>query len=310
MRLESAETHTSPPTPVKLWLARVVTLPLVACVACIVPDHGIQVLGDCGVNWCITIPMTGNGRAWGDQLGTDVAVMDIVNGNVTAINRCVCMTPSESALLEAGCAMPPCDPEFVEVTAELVNLTYEACLTASVENYQPDLSQNTAVVNPGNTCLEASAFWTPVKSEDWCSIPSDECDTDASPLMDGGGPEPFLSYTIPCTGGTCTVPDALVEAVDVDSDLLIHSATRLTQVKSGGVPIGLKFSGIVSNSLAYRLGFRNNDIVQQVNGLPFKVQSDLLAAFVELRAAETATVTVKRGTTTIYLNFVRQQPWP
>jgi len=283
---------------------------MLSCSACIIPDHDIQFLSDCGVEWCVTIPMTGDGRAWGDQVGTDVAVMDVVNGNVTALKRCVCMTPAESRILDAGCTTPPCDPEFVELQAAVVNLTYEACITASAENYEPDLNQHTATVNPGNTCLEASEFWTPTKSEDACSVPSEECDTDAPLLTGGGGSEPFITYSIPCSGGTCTVPDGVIDEIDANPEILMSSTTRLTQVKSGGVPIGMRFSGISLSSLAYRLGFRNNDIVQEINGLPFKVQSDLFSAFVELRVSETATLKVRRGTSTLYLNFTRAQPWP
>lgn len=300
-----------PPTSRRHRLAAALTLAMSGTSACIIPDHDIQVISDCGDKWCATIPMSGAGRAWGDQDGLlDVAVVTVSGPLITAVSGCVCMTPSESAVLDEGCADAPCDPEYTQLVAEVVNVTYEACLTAAVESFEPDLNQNTALVTMGNTCLEASPFWTVTKTMDACSVPTEECGTGGAPLVSGGGPEPYLAYSISCSGGTCTVPDALLDALDAAPELLINSATRLTQVKSGGVPIGLKFSGIVTNSLAYRLGFRNNDIAQQVNGLPFKVQSDLLAVFVELRTSENATVRVKRGSSTVYLNFVRQQPWP
>ena len=72
----------------------------------------------------------------------------------------------------------------------------------------------------------------------------------------------------------------------------------------------MQFSGILTSSLAYRLGFRNNDIIQKVNGLNFKTTSDFLRVFQDLRTSETASVQIKRSGNTITKNFEREQPWP
>ena len=278
-----------------------------AALNCIIPDHGIQVVTDCGTEWCLTIPNNGNGKAWGDQppLGFDIGVQDKDGSNYFALTRCVCMTPSEDAVLEAGCPMAPCDPEFTQLKAEVTNVTYEACLGAAANNYAPALGQNTNVVTSGNNCLEASQFWgAPYQGSGLCEVPIEECDTDIAPLRDGG--EPYYTLMSACpTSGTCTVPDAVLDAIDANPDLLMDSNTRLTQVTTG-----MQFNAILTSSLAYRLGFRNSDIIQQVNGLAFKTTANFLTVFQELRTSETALVQIKRGGSTITKSFQREQPWP
>lgn len=279
-----------------------------AASTCIVPDKDIQVIVDCGSEWCLMIPNSGAGKAWGDQPpgGGDIAVQDKSGSNFFALTRCVCMTPSEDAVLEVGCPMAPCDPEFIALQAEITNVLYEACIGAAANNYSPALGQNTAVVTAGNNCIEASAFWgAPFQgSGDPCEVPIEECDSDYAPI--GDGPEPYYPLIPACpTSGTCTVPDEVLDAIDADPDLLMDSDTRLTQVSTG-----MRFSGIVTNSLAYRLGFRNNDIIERVNNLQFRTVAHFLSVFQNLRTAETATVRIKRGSSTINKVFQRAQPWP
>lgn len=291
-----------------LSIATVLGTAAFASTDCIVPDKDIQVIVDCGSEWCLTIPNSGSGKAWGDQppLGNDIGVQDKDGSTYFSITRCVCMTPSEDAVLEAGCPMAPCDPEFTQLKAEVTNVTYEACVEAAANNYAPALGQDTNVVTSGNNCLEASQFWgAPFQGTgDACEVPIQECDTEVAPLGDGG--EPYYSLMSACpTSGTCTVPDSVFDAIDADPDLLMDSNTRLTQVSTG-----MQFSGILTSSLAYRLGFRNSDIVQQVNGLAFRTTANFLSVFQDLRTSETALVQIKRGGSTITKSFQREQPWP
>jgi hypothetical protein len=288
----------------------------VSCVEGSGGGSNTETMESCGQPWCIIIPDTPNGKAWGDDVGTDVAVKEVKDGVLGDIARCVCMTPEEDDLLTAGCAVAPCNPVYNVARAEVVALTYEACVAATVDSYDPDLSQNPGLVGPGrNTCLEASAYWVPSRAADsqFCSVPSNECpggETTGEGLGDdGAGPEPYLSYSIPCGGGVCTVPEGLLEALEANPTLLLHSGTRLSQSYSGSVANGLKFTGIVVNSLAYRLGFRNNDVISAVDSQSLLTVDDALDVFRILRHSGTATVKVKRSTNTIYLNFEREN-WP
>ncbi len=64
-----------------------------------------------------------------------------------------------------------------------------------------------------------------------------------------------------------------------------------------------KLERVGSDDLAYHLGFRNGDIPQKANGYTLKTWDDYATAITQLDGQTSFTITVKRGTSTITLQY-------
>jgi hypothetical protein len=119
---------------------------------------------------------------------------------------------------------------------------------------------------------------------------------------DDGSPWGDLSSQISCSGSTCEVDGDLIDAIFANSAPLIDDYDALLSFDdNGGSPpiYGMKITRIQSGDLPDHLGFQNNDLIYEVNGLPLTDETDLLIAADALLDAVSATVKIWRGSTTV-----------
>lgn len=93
--------------------------------------------------------------------------------------------------------------------------------------------------------------------------------------------------------GRCTVSRALVERLLADTDALGADA-HVAPVVSDGKPAGWALSAIRRGSVFARLGLRDGDVVQSVNGLDVSTPATAMMAFLTLRNANHFTVRIVR----------------
>lgn len=295
--------------------------------------EGVEAPIRCGTFWRQYIPNDeGDGVAWGYDAASDqdVIIQWWIGAppDPTRIVGGTCLSPHLSEIVDDGPCMVDCQGVFdyyMPVADAMRDTLLSLCLDAMESHFQPPLS---APQDPGHDgCEDAQLHW--VKHMDWergrcgeCKIMSTDCtevceqDTDSegeSYVTGGGGPEPFSSYVIACSGTHwgCEVPGALIEEFhEMSVDEFMKTSTRLEQYMIGGgpsgpIPVGMQFTGVVSGSLADKLGFQNGDIVQEVNGLPFTHVGEWWDVFVELESASSVMLKVYRGSNTVFPEFTR-----
>jgi general secretion pathway protein C len=79
--------------------------------------------------------------------------------------------------------------------------------------------------------------------------------------------------------------------------------TRMRPVKVDGKLVGLRLSGIRADSLLGRLGWRDGDQVQSINGFLLTSPDKALEAYARLRTADHLVVRVVRGGKTLNLDY-------
>ena len=115
------------------------------------------------------------------------------------------------------------------------------------------------------------------------------------------------SYTpglyVTLTSGVYHVQADFIEDLIADpSPALECDSARLAPQSAGKY----KVTGATTSSLLYKLGLRNNDVPQSINGKPLEDLTDGAQAFGELylAGATTYALVVKRGTSTLTLYYV------
>ena len=93
--------------------------------------------------------------------------------------------------------------------------------------------------------------------------------------------------------GHCTVSRALVDRLLADTDAL-GGDVRVAPALVDGKPSGFQLSAIRRGSVFARLGLRDGDVVQSVNGLDVSTPATAMLAFVTLRNATHFAVRIVR----------------
>lgn len=92
-----------------------------------------------------------------------------------------------------------------------------------------------------------------------------------------------LARGIRCSApGQCVIRRALVDRVLADSEQLA-SAARIVPSLVDGRPAGLKIYAVRAGSWLDRLGIRNGDTLQSINGYEMSTPEQALLAYVSLR---------------------------
>jgi hypothetical protein len=176
------------------WVLPAVTVAVVAGAvsgtSCIIPDHGIVALVDCGVRWCATAELA---KAL-DENGNPVEVQQPQPGGTTDwVTECVCVTPADDLVLRAEA--PPMQYEILR--NQVLDAARQACIDQAIANdLDPDPPPpDEALLDV--TCTEAV---TTIFRDGCCLMRNDECGTnetcdadidatagEAGPLVTEGG---------------------------------------------------------------------------------------------------------------------------
>ena len=303
------------------WSAAGVTLMFglltVSSISCIIPDHGIVALVDCGARWCATAELAEALADNGDIIQVQVPQPDGTTGWVT---ECVCMTPADDLVVLAG--DPPVQYDILRT--QVINATRQACLDAAIDNgFDPDPP------HPLDEQLEPSCYEavTAIFRDGCCKMLNADCgtndscdgdptdgdpattttdapdsaDTTASDASTGemSSLEPFYAE-ITCTADTCRIGQPLIDAILAAPELLLAEGTSLRFASRG-----LELQGVASDTLAGHLGLRDRDVLLRVDGLPLTTEAELLAAATHAQSADRLTVLVLRAGTTHERHLLR-----
>lgn len=312
------------------WVASGVALTLGLCVfssiSCIIPDHGIVALVDCGARWCAT-------AEFAEALNEQGAVIQVQapqpDGSVGWVTECVCMTPADDAILLAGA--PQIQYELLR--NQIIDASRQACLDAAIANgYDPDppypldeqlepscYEAPTTIFRDGcckllnadcGTNASCDADPDPTDGEATTTAAPDSADTTASDASTGEMSSLEPLYTeITCTGDTCRVGQPLIDAILAAPELLLAEGTSLRFATASTTPesrpIGLELQGVAADTLAGHLGLRDHDILLRVDGLPLTTEAELIAAATHAQAADHLTVLVLRDDAVLTRHLVR-----
>ena len=273
--------------------------------SCIIPDHGIVALVDCGVRWCATAEYAQALNDFGNPVQVQQPQPD---GSSDWVTECVCMTPDEDLVLRAEA--PAMQYELLR--NQVLDAARQACLDQAVAN---DLDPDPPPPQDESlevTCTEAA---TTIFRNGCCKLRNDlcggstqACDADPDPTDgdepgpltpvtgdsgesgesgldstggDGGGAapslEPFYAEAT-CRGTTCTIGPALIDAIVRSPEAVLAEGTSLAFVSSQGVVLGMELRGVEAGNLAGRLGLRDGDVIVRVGALPLRGEDEVLAA--------------------------------
>lgn len=313
------------------WVASGVTLALGLCVSssvsCIIPDHGIVALVDCGSRWCAT-------AEFAEALNEQGAIIQIQapqpDGGVGWVTECVCMKPADDAILLAGA--PQIQYEILR--NQIIDATRQACLDVAIANgHDPDppypLDEQldpscyeavTTIFRDGcckllnadcGTNDSCDADPDPTDGEATTTAPPDSADTTASDASTGemSSLEPFYTE-ITCTGDTCRIGQPLIDAILAAPELLLAEGTSLRFATAPTAsptsrPVGLELRSVAPDTLAGHLGLRDHDILLRVDDLPLTTEAELIAAATHAQAVDHLTVLVLRDEATLTRHLVR-----
>jgi hypothetical protein len=286
--------------------------------SCIIPDHGIVALVDCGARWCATAELA-------EALGEQNAIVQIQepqpDGTSDWVTECVCMTPADDQVLQAGAPFM----QYELLRNQVLDAARQACLDAAIANQlDPDPPF------PLDDLLEPSCYEavTTVFRDGCCKRLNTECggvnscDADLDPT-EGDPPatttsdsadsttgemsslEPFYAE-ITCAADTCLIGQPLIDAIVAAPELLLAEGTSLRFASTAaGRPLGLELLDVAPDTLAGQLGLREHDILLRVGDLPLSTQAELFEAATFAQAAEEITVLVQRNGAMHLRHFVR-----
>ena len=246
--------------------------------ACIV-NGDTTVLTMCGEEWTSD---TEGAEGWDGQEW--VAIKD-ANGNDVIAPLCLTETQGDNATtyqhavyeLIRDAAVAECQSR-----ASIMNLTMEDC-SSHVSNpwFIKDCARNVDDCDPGV---------------------ADDGDTGGSDGDDDGFGD--VSPEVDCLGNTCVLSDTLV------SDLLSEPESTWDEegyeLELQTAPAGWEITGITTGTLADTLGFQNDDIFLEVDGIALTSFAKMLEAGTHANAQDSVRVKYKRGTSTLYKTFVRE----
>jgi hypothetical protein len=302
---------------------------VVAGSSCIIPDHGIVALVDCGIRWCATAEYAKALNEFDNPVDVQEPQPD---GTVTWVTECLCMTPDDDLVLRAGA--PTMQHDLLR--NRVLDAARQACLDRAIANHlDPDPPPPLDAVLEV-TCTEAV---TTLFRDGCCGLRSDLCggstqSCDADPTdgeepgpftpssegpggldsTDGGSTEGSLSSLAPlyaevaCDGSTCAIGQPLVDALLHAPEAVLAEGTSLTFVSRQGTVIGMELRGVEPDTLAGHLGLRDGDVLVRVGGRPIRNEAELLAAADEAMRADDLTVELRRDERTLVRRFVRARP--
>jgi len=121
----------------------------------------------------------------------------------------------------------------------------------------------------------------------------------------GGVSAPFMSSVV--SGASKAVRDRNISRIALDRELndfprLLSQARVVPEIR-GGKNIGFRLGEIVSGSLYDRIGLKNGDIVQTVNGVRIQNPSQAMAMYQQLKDASSVAVELLRNGQQQTLNY-------
>lgn len=294
--------------------------------SCIIPDHGIVALVDCGIRWCATAE---HAKAL-DEFDNPVDVQEPQpDGSVAWVTECLCMTPADDLVLRAE--VPAMQYDLLR--NQILDAARQACLDRAIANQldpDPPPPQDATL---DVTCTEAV---TTIFRDGCCKLRNDlcggstqSCDDDPTggeepgpftPSTEGSGGldstggdsteggisslEPFYAE-VACEGSTCTIGQPLIDALMSSPEAALAEATSLAFASSRGVVIGMELRGVEDGNLAGRLGLRNGDVIVLVGDMHLRDEGELLAAAEWASTVDELTVEVLRDGRRLVRRFVR-----
>lgn len=305
----------------------------VAGTSCIIPDHGIVALVDCGVRWCATAEYA---QALND-FGNPVQVQEPQpDGSTDWVTECVCMTPDDDLVLRAEAPAM----QYDLLRNQVLDAARKACLDQAIaNNLDPDPPP------PQDQALEVSCTEavTTIFRDGCCNLRNDlcggstqSCDADPDPT-EGEGPGPFVPETdgsggdgssgldstggggdggvapslepfyaeVRCSGTTCTIGQPLIDAIVSSPEAVLAEGTSLAFVSSRGVVVGMELRGVEASNLAGRLGLRDGDVIVRVGEMTLRDEAEVLAAAEWAAGVGEVTVVVMRDGGRYERRFVR-----
>jgi len=297
--------------------------------SCIIPDHGIVALVDCGVRWCATAEYA---EALNDD-GNPVQVHEPQpDGSSDWVTGCVCMTPSEDLILRAHAGM-----KYELLSHRILDAARGACIDQAIAN---DLDPDPPPPQDATLALTCTDAVTTIFRDGCCNMRNDlcggstqSCDADLDPT-EGEEPGPFVPDTdgsgsdggldstggdtdggmsslepfyaeVQCEGTTCTIGQSLIHAMLTAPEAVLAEGTSLTFVSSEGVTIGMELRGVEPDGLAARLGLRDGDVIVRVGTRPLRNEAELMAAADWAMTMDEVDVTVLRDGEPHSRTFVR-----
>ncbi len=106
-----------------------------------------------------------------------------------------------------------------------------------------------------------------------------------------------------CEDGTCHVERSSLDAL-LDEPERMTGLARVTPARDGSKTIGFTLAEIREDSLLHALGFRNADVLTQLNGRALDSMDAAMGSLTTVRTAEVLTVELLRGGESITIEIV------
>ncbi len=265
---------------------------------CIIPDKGIVVFvpDPCGEQWAAQAVGAIGYNGLEDEA-------DIKDADNHWLSKKYCFTPAQAEQLT--------DPQS-ELYQSMLNDIIEICHERAIELTLGD--DNCAEVadvvflggcSPAEGC--PSEGDDEVGTED---TETDETDTEETGTDDGPGVGDFsaldLTDEVDYVAGEYVVSQLLIDTALADPVGLSNDGTIAKQVfDSTAAPYGFEIDGVGVDNLGDVLGLQNGDIVTEINGMPTRTYDELVLVTLRLLSANTATVLVERGSSSVTLVYRR-----
>lgn len=262
-------------------------LALGVAAACIIPDKGIVIIvEDCGHEWTASTP----GAQGTNGLG---GLNYIKTESNQWIAKRYCVNPEKDALLADS------NSWFYHEVLDDIIATCESRATALLLG-NPNCDQVATIAYVGECPITAEACW-----------PGTDDDADGGAETGGetsGADFGALDLTqeVSVVQGQYVISQLLIDTALADPIGVSNDGTTASQVLDPtGSPYGFEISGVTSTNLGGVLGLQNGDIITEVSNQPTATYDDLLELASILLSANTATVELDRGSTSVTLVYQR-----
>jgi type II secretory pathway component PulC len=115
--------------------------------------------------------------------------------------------------------------------------------------------------------------------------------------------EEELDEGIRLVGPTLVNIDRELLSKILDNSGMLIGIAAVSPKMEGGKSVGLQIRGVRPKTLIDKLGIKNNDVIESINGKPLVGTDAALEAYTLLRTADKFTLAVKRGTQTLNINY-------
>ncbi len=189
----------------------------------------------------------------------------------------------------------PADPDYSDYANALESIqdaVYERCTVAHLAQYPNYVTTTCAAASYSATMPIWRRSEVGLEPDCTITIPEEAAGTTGTMLNPG--------REIVCTSqGQCSISVAYLEEVTENLGIAAsESAYGVFVPAMSGAPAGLQLLQVATSDVTYRLGFRTNDRLLTVNGLPVTTQAQVEAALLSLWSTSSFTVTLRRGTLT------------